>query len=37
MRKDSIKIGKTIYIKVKNGLIEDNNRKTPKKFRKGYR
>ena len=37
MRKDSIKIGKTIYIKVKNGLIEDNNRKTPKKFGKGYR
>ena len=30
MRKDSIKIGKTIYIKVKNGLIEDNNRKTQK-------
>ena len=31
MRKDSIKIGKTIYIKVKNGLIEDNNRETQKK------
>lgn len=31
MRKDSIKIGKTIQIKVKNGLIEDNNRETQKK------
>ena len=32
MRKDSIKIGKTIYIKVKNGLIKDNNRETKKKI-----
>ena len=32
MRKDSIKIGKTIYIKVKNGLIKDNNRETKEKI-----
>ena len=37
MRKDSIKVGKTIQIKVKNGLREDNDRKTKKKLGKGYR
>ena len=38
MRKDSIKIGKTIQTKVKNGLTEDNIRETQKKkLGKGYR
>ena len=37
MRKDSIKVGKTNQIKVKNGLTEDNIRETQKKLGKGYR
>ena len=31
MRRDSIKVGETIQIKVKNGLVEDNIRETQKK------
>ena len=32
MRRDSIKVGKTIQIKVKNGLTEENIRETQKKI-----